>query len=233
MSRITALDVPLWVLFKFYIVAMHSHSEGMIVRGMWNDVRPFSVSNVLVARACDELISAGYLEEQLGFQGDKEISITPIGLRKIEAQFAGRYELIERYLADHAGVDGELNAEILDVLRSNQRPDVASESWQPLKIDRQAPEYRVALETTEKALDIIRSDNGYAATEPGERDEVVRSLEAGVQALKSESPSRGRLHAILISPLKFVLEKFAGAAIGEAAKQAFTALVHWLGTALS
>lgn len=92
------------------------------------------------------------------------------------------------------------------------------DNWQPLPIDREDPLFKVGLKAVEEALKTIEADNGYAATEPEERNAIIASAKGTVQALKDGYPSKGTVSATLIIPFKYLAKKFGDGIIGAAAK---------------
>lgn len=100
--------------------------------------------------------------------------------------------------------------------------------WMPLPIDRSTAEYEEAIDALEAVVETIESDNGYAANDPGERNQIVWSLKEGLQAIKAHLPSWEQVQSMVIAPLKFIVEKFATSAMGEAAKAALPKILGWL-----
>jgi len=240
MPPIRSSQVPALVLLKFYHLAMHGGGSGFIPQSDFDQVRPFQVSTYLVGRACDELRGRGHLDANNISQGGNstltrlgsEITfwqISDAGIRYVEKLFDLNPGLEDATLTDDEGtIAGILtNAKLVEPASVAAMND--GDSWEPLIIERQEPAYAEALAKTETAVKAVRSDNGYAATQPGERNEVVKTLETGVEALKNEQPSKGRLRALLGRPLRYLADKFAGGAIGESAKQALEALIKWAG----
>ena len=105
---------------------------------------------------------------------------------------------------------------------------VPDDVWEPLPLDRESSEFKEAMGYSDFALDQIASNNGYAATEPEERNGIVETIRGTIKAIWSGFPSRSQIHAGLIAPLKFIVRKFGDAAMGEAAKQALIAIATWL-----
>lgn len=90
--------------------------------------------------------------------------------------------------------------------------------WQPLQIERDDSVFQEGLKAVEEALKIIESDNGYAATEPEERNAILASAKGTVEALKDGNPSKQTVLATLVSPFKYMSKKFGDGIIGAAAK---------------
>ena len=85
----------------------------------------------------------------------------------------------------------------------------------------------------EEALETIQSDNGYAATEPEERNSIVWTIGAGVNALKEGLITKDQAQTLLLKPFKYLAKKFPDAIIGVSAKDAATAIWDWLKAVLS
>jgi len=97
---------------------------------------------------------------------------------------------------------------------------IASDSWEPLPLDRQSTEFSKAVEATDAALKEIESSNGYADSNQIERDSIVNIVKANLDLLRSGLISKGQIIEGLIRPLKFIGTKFAEASIGELATRA-------------
>lgn len=106
--------------------------------------------------------------------------------------------------------------------------DSDNEAWQPLPINREEPGYKEAVEATEKAIQAIEGSNGYAFSEPEERNAIVETTKGTLAAVKNGSPSKGSVIESLLKPLKYISKKFGDAVMGASAKEAVTALVKWL-----
>lgn len=191
------------------------------------------LSKSVLDSASDALAKAGWVEKKSPTQGRYQIVLQDKGRAEAERLLEiDDPESIEYFKNGSSFFD---QFEGLPLPRRDKPPTpdaLDADEWQPLKLDRQRPEFKAALSKTEKALDIIRGDNGYADAMPEERNEVVRSLEAGVESLKQGAPTLQKIKALLIAPLKFVANRFVGAALGEAAKDAVASLLHWIGNIL-
>lgn len=125
----------------------------------------------------------------------------------------------------------EANPDVLDrtvvPLEEDERQTNA-DTWQPLPIDRTDESYMVMVAEAEAAIREVEQNNGYAASEPEERAGILNVMKGTLQAIKEGLPSRAVIVAGLLSPLKFLSEKFSAASIGEIAKKAVEALLNWL-----
>ncbi len=100
--------------------------------------------------------------------------------------------------------------------------------WEPLPIDRGHDDYVAMISAAEAALKQIEGSNGYAASDPEERNGVVGSIKSALQTISDGQPSRTYIRAALVAPLQFVAKKFAEAIVGQFAKSAAIAVLKWL-----
>lgn len=162
------------------------------------------------------LVDDGYLEKKVSVSGAlMGYQISGHGIYYVEGQFELPDSIIAKYAAK---LEVEKNS------TQSQTEDV----WEPLKIDKAATDYVEAVEKVETAIAKIRADNGYASTEPEERDNIVGALDSGLTRLKNGMPTRDELRALLLRPLKYITKRFADTALGEVAKAAFAALMKLL-----
>jgi hypothetical protein len=100
--------------------------------------------------------------------------------------------------------------------------------WSPLPLDRDSEAARVAISLTEELVERVRGENGFAVAEPERHSATIWSLQTGLDAIKTRRPSRSQIVTLLFTPMRWLSDKFAGAAIGELAKQALHALLTWI-----
>ena len=117
--------------------------------------------------------------------------------------------------------------------RAVAQQEEEEDTWEPLPIDRDDPRYRDAISAAEEAIEVIQGNNGYAQTEPAERNAIVETIKGNVKALKEGSPSLATIKAGLITPLRYLAKKFADAVIGVASKVAVEKLLVWLSHVIS
>ena len=98
-----------------------------------------------------------------------------------------------------------------------------------MPLERSGELFEQAVDSTEKALAEIKGNNGYAGSEPEERERIVWSLSEAVRQMREGMPSRDQILVMAVKPLKYIAEKFAGASMGEVAKAAIKAIWAWLG----
>ena len=103
-----------------------------------------------------------------------------------------------------------------------------SDIWEPLKIDRNSTQSQDVIQALEKIIEDIRSNNGYASTEPEERAHILSSLETGLTMIREYMPSKQQIISFIIQPLRYLIQKFSDTAIGETAKTAIRVVINWL-----
>ncbi len=101
-----------------------------------------------------------------------------------------------------------------------------ADQWEPIALDRGSTEFKKALEATETAVNEIEGSNGYAATNPEERNSIVETLKAHLKLFKEGLISKGQAIEGLIKPLRFIATKFSDASMGEMAKRAVNFLIN-------
>ena len=190
-----------------------------------SDLFEFQVGRGIVEQALIELTQKSWADSF----GDniKRYYITSHGILKIEELLSTKESELKKYISrgDNWILDHEIDQEDGEDERSEE---VVSE-WFPLPLERQGEQYELAIECSENALEVIQGDNGYSASTPEERDQVVWSIQSGIRSIKEGFPNRPQVISLLLNPLKFIANKFSGAAMGETAKAAVRAISVWLG----
>ncbi|MDE1987720.1 MAG: hypothetical protein KGJ28_14375 [Alphaproteobacteria bacterium] len=101
--------------------------------------------------------------------------------------------------------------------------------WEPLPLDRQDPLLQRAVDKLDETVEQVRSDNGYNAIVPEERNFVVQSLTVASETLKkADSTSVPFIRQYVLEPLKLVIRRFGPAALGVIATAAKDAVIEWL-----
>ena len=195
-------------------------------------------NKVLVSKALVELQEWRVLFEltdQFGptvYQVDRTVSLTKVAAAVEPASpyyKASRFgrewiesavvRINEKYQGDDDEADGEQHG-----VNSDDGPP-----WEPLPLDRTDPNFEQAMEVSEKAIEAIEVDNGFAANLPDERNAIVKIARGTLEAVRDGTPSIAQIKSGLLSPFRYIAHKFPEAAIGVAAKLAFEALKKWLG----
>ncbi len=101
--------------------------------------------------------------------------------------------------------------------------------WTPLPVERADPKLQAAIENLDHLIEEVRSNNGYTASEPKEREYVLEALGTVSEKLKSDTTtSIGFLRKFAFEPLSALIRRFKDAAIGLAAQATRSAIVAWL-----
>lgn len=114
-----------------------------------------------------------------------------------------------------------------------ENPDA---QWEPVKIDLTEPTVKEAISSLERIIEDVRSDNGYSATLPQERDFVLEGLQGTLDKFKSSSVSAGYIRTA-IERLGILQRRFASTIKEAAISGAKLALIEFakkhLGDALN
>jgi len=102
------------------------------------------------------------------------------------------------------------------------------DQWSPIDVDFDDELTSAAIKNSEDALEVIEQSNGYANSDPEERDSIVSVLRGTIEAVKAGKPTKKIIIEGLLNPLKYISKKFADAAMGKAAQAAVAALAKWL-----
>jgi hypothetical protein len=81
--------------------------------------------------------------------------------------------------------------------------------WAPIKIEADDPTVKDAVVSLQNIIEEVRSDNGYAATHPHERDYVLEGLQGTLDKFESSSISAGYVR-IAMERLGTVGRRFSG-----------------------
>jgi len=198
----------------------------------------------LAAEGAVELISDDYADAYVRFRGDPLARIAKDEKLKVLQSKFDRLEthgtdwLASAYSSIAGSADEQLIDAALDEIRRTEpettdqrmmpKEDEIEDTWQPLPIDRTEPAYQAAIVATDEALEVIEGNNGYAQTEPDERNAIVNSIKGTIAAIKEGTPSVATIKSSLIVPLKYLAKKFFDSAIGITSKIAVEKLMIWL-----
>ena len=123
----------------------------------------------------------------------------------------------------------EINSKLSDLdnseteIKELESLSVDEDIWEPLPIDRSAPEYEETIAGIEKAIQEIGADNGFSAKYPDERDNIIEHANATLKSVKEGKATKGQIKQNLIATGSWIMEKFAGSALGALGKS----LVEW------
>jgi hypothetical protein len=104
-----------------------------------------------------------------------------------------------------------------------ENPDA---EWAPIKIEADDATAKNAIRSLERMIEEVRSDNGYSATHPQERDYVLEGLQGTLAKFKSSSISAGYIR-IAFERLGTLGRRFAGSAKDGAITAAKAALMEF------
>jgi hypothetical protein len=115
----------------------------------------------------------------------------------------------------------------LDITEEDfENPD---SDWQPIPLERDDLKLKAATDAIDATIAEVRSNNGYNATLPEERDFVLAGLEAVSNTLKTAtSTSLPYLRKYAIEPLMLLVRRFKDAAIGVLATTARETIIDFL-----
>ena len=102
------------------------------------------------------------------------------------------------------------------------------DGWEPLNVEFESPIVSEAITASEMALEVIEGNNGYAQSEPEERNSIVSAIKGTLEAVKAGRPGKKLIIEGILAPLKYIAKKFTDAAMGKAAQAAVLALAKWL-----
>ena len=108
--------------------------------------------------------------------------------------------------------------------------DLLGEDWEPLEFERPDEGALKAAASIDSLIETIKSDNGYAANEPAEREEVTSRLNQAADWLRNaEYITASSIQAYILWPFEKLATRFSAAtAIGAASKFALGIITTWL-----
>ncbi|MDB5376282.1 MAG: hypothetical protein JWR00_728 [Rubritepida sp.] len=100
------------------------------------------------------------------------------------------------------------------------------EEWAPLLLEPNPEKLASAVDATERAVERVRGDNEFRTQAPEQQRAIVNTLEGGLALLKRGAATAGQIGAALGSPLAWLMKRFSGTSIDEAAKAAWKAITE-------
>ncbi len=167
---------------------------------------------------------ANRLMRRKGTKGDYRYDISLAGIEKIQNELRRTNSPIAYYSATS---DLETVAGIHSQFMTDEERAQA-ESWKPLPIDRESPDFVTMRSSVVEAIEVIEKDNGLAVHFPEERAGILQTLKDGLEWITNRTPTKAQIRASLIGPLTWVITKFSDGIIAEASKKAATKIIHWL-----
>ncbi len=206
-----------------------------------NPVTPNEIEDALKSLEADELV--------IGYHNDYAASRWYLNKEKAHEYHKTHIREPDHLLHQVSRLGHDWLAEVLENMAQQAQPEidptsseVASEptpfstgedEWEPLPIEYSSEAAKEAMEAVEKTIEAVRSDNGYTANYPEERDNILWALSAGVVALREVSLTRMFYESNLIRPLRKLIERFKDAVVGELAKLSVSKLISWISGGVS
>lgn len=95
-------------------------------------------------------------------------------------------------------------------------------------LDHNRADYRTIQKSLADVVDTINTSNEVSAALGDDKDRITSELKAGQELVRADKVRVSALLYVLIKPLKYIADKFSGAALGEAAKQLVILIVKLL-----
>lgn len=106
--------------------------------------------------------------------------------------------------------------------------DLEDLDWAPIPLEYGTNEASAAISAVEKALEAIAQDNGYAATNPAERNSIVLVLKDAVANLKMGMElTYFYAKRSIVVPLVRAAKRFGNSVVGHIIKGALEAIKEW------
>ena len=212
------------VLYKLYLETVSGESS-WFGHGDIGKLYDGSASKGYVIKCLDALAGNSLVEASAG-----GYSITEGGILYVEKHLEDRESVVFNY-GNHG--DPWLEKQSVgprdeDEPANSSNINLRHDEWEPLPIDRESPDYEEAIGTLDEAIGVVAGNNGYAESDPDERNNIVMSLRQGQTAITERQPSKAQITALVLQPLNFLARKFSESAIGEIAKVAAVKIIAWL-----
>ncbi len=188
--------------------------------GCIGEFRQWNIFETISHRYSDsiEFVSVGRLKTiRPSFAIQHEYSIVH-GLRGGAGAEDWLKQILHRISEESAADGAESSA---DEESNNVAPETKNadnDSWEPLPIDRENPEYEETIAGIEDAIREIGADNGFSDTYPDERNNLIEHANTTLKSVKEGKVTRKQITEHLIDAGKWVASKFTGSAIGLAGK---------------
>lgn len=210
------------LLIKFYQRAQHYTGGGIYGDSVIDhiDFADELRASLLLGR----LKAAGFVEKRGSGEGNRSIfGITTDGEMFVDNMMDQQADIVDSAISLLSGE--KISSPVPEI------GEVAEETpaWSPLTIERQDPDFLKAEESLTEAATAIKSDNGYAATQPVEQAEVVTRLDAGLALMKrAPAITAEAIKTQIIWPLKKAASRFNGdTVVGAAIKLAWETFSKW------
>ncbi|MCR4377785.1 MAG: hypothetical protein NUV50_06800 [Rhodospirillales bacterium] len=212
------------ILYKMYLHA--AEHGGRLIEVEITNLFSVKITTTFFKSAIKRLEDAELVHIQYPLEQANRYEITGMGIDYVQSQLDVPHSTVSalKQYGDEWLDEDEQNNHVPEARSTDDEAD----SWSPLPLERSGRAYESAVETTETAFDVIKGNNGYAESEPEERSLIVWSIGETLKQIKEGLPTKDQVMAGLVKPLKYISEKFTGAAMGEAAKAAVKALFDWI-----
>ena len=213
------------LLFKFYQRAQQYDGGGIYGDSLLEHIG--FVDDLRAAILLGRLRKEGFVTQRgIGANNRAVYSVTAEG----EAYIEGLIEGDDRSLDAALELIGSPSEK--DHSPPPEQGEVADDepSWSPLPIELAASDTKQLLKAANDAISTLQSDNGYAATLPVERAEVLSRLKAGVELLKdAPAISYSAIQVYFIWPVQKIARKFTPETVtGVAVKLFWDTLSGWV-----
>jgi hypothetical protein len=217
-------DIAETLLYRFYVDYVEDVREA-VPEEQLKVLFQFPVSDNLLKTASAHLHSANLLADVSRSLGRKIYRISTKGILHVEEQLKDKNSAISKFK-----LHGESALNVVgDPVPPSEEKVPKPDKWEPLPIERDSPKHKEAVAAIEKTIETVKADNGYAATYPEERNSILWTLGAGVNALREGLITRQQVDVLLLKPLKYLAKKFVDSILGESAKATLAKLIAWFG----
>jgi hypothetical protein len=214
-------NLSLIILYKIYLHHIRGDENRPLslrqVRDLFSEPLPLN----LIESSIDWMrtrIDRDYLR-RTGTKDAYRFSIAPEGIKYVELELLRKASPIY-----HFQQNGEESLAYVAGLNSPFMTDSERRSldddWIPVEIDRDDPTYYEAEKALEEAVTAIEQDNEFAASMPGQRAGILQAMHDGLDWLKTKTPTKQQLKALLLSPLNWFIGNFSKTVTAEVAKKA-------------
>jgi len=208
----------------FALIDLESWSRSPIEP--YDDLEPYLSNAALLGLAIDELVEMQILRREKDRYGPDMFSLEDLQeLSWVADRFPDSvYEKASRY------GQGWIIAAIEKINRGAEEPPNIdaievrfTDRWEPLPLDRKSPEVLDIFDALDRAIGEVASDNGFSASYPDERDNIVSHAQVTLASAREGKVTRQQVQQHFVLAGKWIAEKFFGTAIGTVGAE----LVKW------
>ncbi|MDZ4366456.1 MAG: hypothetical protein U0987_05430 [Afipia sp.] len=185
------------------------------------------VSSYEVVQKTEERVRSNPILGALSNQPGAVYEVKLDGYKLSKAGINAVNKFSDEYFASLQSDIGSTTKEINVV--DERTKDESEADWEPIPLNRDDTKLKDAISALDRVAEELRGDNGYATANPEEKAFVRDKLSAVTKRLKEETYiSWMYLNEFAIKPLRILIDRFGGAAIGLAAVAAKEAIKDWL-----